>query len=129
VTNFKRDINSMSVEIHKKFSIPAACLAFVLMGAPLGSIAKKGGFATGIALSLFFFIIYWAFLILGEQLADRSKLPAFWAMWLPNFVVGGAGIFLSIAFIRQSAVISIIDNVKSFFTPSRRQVKSDENAR
>ena len=109
----------MSVEIHKKYSIPAACLAFVLIGAPLGSLAKKSGFAAGIAFSLFFFIVYWAFLILGEQLADRSKLPAFWAMWLPNFIVGGAGIFLSIAFVRQSAIISFFDNIKSIFTRSK----------
>jgi lipopolysaccharide export system permease protein len=113
--NYLREINSMKVEIHKKFSIPAACVAFVLMGAPLGSIARKGGFTTGIALSLFFFIIYWSFLILGEQLADKGHLPAVWAMWMPNFIVGGAGILLSVAFVRQTAAISIIEAIKSVF--------------
>lgn len=113
--NYLREINSMKVEIHKKFSIPAACIAFVLMGAPLGSIARKGGFATGIALSLFFFIIYWSFLILGEQLADKGHLPAAWAMWSPNIIVGGAGILLSVTFVRQTAVMPIIESIKSIF--------------
>lgn len=113
--NYLREINSMKVEIHKKFSIPAACIAFVLMGAPLGSIARKGGFTAGIALSIFFFIIYWSFLIMGEQLADKGLLPAVWAMWLPNIIVGGAGILLAVGFVRQSAVISYIDSVKSLF--------------
>jgi lipopolysaccharide export system permease protein len=118
--NYLREINSMKVEIHKKFSIPAACIAFVLMGAPLGSIARKGGFTAGIAVSIFFFIIYWSFLILGEQLADKGYLPAVWAMWLPNIVVGGAGILLAIAFVRQSAVISIIDSMKSLFVRQKQ---------
>lgn len=119
--NYRREINSMEVEIHKKFSIPAACISFVLIGAPLGALARRGGFTTGIALSLFFFIVYWAFLIGGEQLADSNTLPAFWAMWLPNFVVGGAGIILNIMYIRQSTVVSVLDRLKSIFVPSRRQ--------
>ena len=118
--NYLREINSMKVEIHKKFSIPAACIAFVLMGAPLGSIARKGGFTAGIALAIFFFIVYWAFLILGEQLADKGYLPAVWAMWLPNIVVGGSGILLAIAFVRQSAIISLIDNIKSLFVRQKQ---------
>jgi len=118
--NYLREINSMKVEIHKKFSIPAACIAFVLMGAPLGSIARKGGFTAGIALAIFFFIIYWAFLILGEQLADKGYLPAVWAMWLPNIVVGGSGMLLAISFVRQSAVISLIDNIKNLFVRQKR---------
>ena len=121
--NYLREINSMKVEIHKKFSIPAACIAFVLMGAPLGSIAKKGGFTAGIALSIFFFIIYWSFLIMGEQLADKDLLPAVWAMWLPNIIVGGAGILLAVGFVRQSAVISFIESVKSLFVRHKPREK------
>ena len=117
--NYKREINSMDVEIHKKFSIPAACISFVLIGAPLGALARRGGFATGVALSLFFFIVYWAFLIGGEQLADSDVLPAFWAMWLPNIIVGGAGIVLNIVFVRQSTVVSVFDRIQSIFYPSR----------
>ncbi|HBZ02158.1 MAG TPA: hypothetical protein DEO84_12650 [candidate division Zixibacteria bacterium] len=109
---YEQEINSMEVEIQKKFSIPAACIAFALIGAPLGSLARKGGFATGIGFSLFFFIIYWAFLIGGEQLADIDVLPAFWAMWIPNFIISGAGIGLTLIFIRQSSIVSIFDRLR-----------------
>jgi lipopolysaccharide export system permease protein len=117
--SYDQEINSMEVEIQKKFSIPAACIAFALIGAPLGSLARKGGFATGIGLSLFFFIIYWAFLIGGEQLADIDVLPAFWAMWLPNIIIGGAGIILSIMFIRQSTVVSVVDKLWAAIRPKK----------
>jgi lipopolysaccharide export system permease protein len=46
-------------------------------------LARKGGLATSLALSLLFFIVYWAFLIGGEELADRMYLNGAMAMWLP----------------------------------------------
>jgi lipopolysaccharide export system permease protein len=125
--NFRKEINSMDVEIQKKFSIPMACLAFVLIGAPLGSLARKGGFATGIGLSLFFFIIYWAFLIGGEQMADAGLLSAFWAMWLPNFILSAVGILLSVMFVRQSTVVSIIDRLRPLFHIGRAKVSTVSN--
>lgn len=94
VRTYERQINSRNVEIHKKFSIPVACIAFILIGAPLGVISRKGGMATSIGLSLCFFIVYWAFLIGGEELADRMYISGALSMWLPNIVIGFAGIAL-----------------------------------
>jgi hypothetical protein len=48
-------------------------------------------------------------------MGDSGSLPAFWAMWLGDIVVGGAGIILTIMFIRQSSVVSLVDRFKSFF--------------
>ena len=38
------EIDKYWVEIHKKYSIPVACIVFVLIGAPLGVMTRKGGF-------------------------------------------------------------------------------------
>jgi lipopolysaccharide export system permease protein len=67
-------MDRFNLEIYKKYAIPAASLAFILIGAPLGILAKRGGMGMAIAYSLMLFIIYWAFLIGGEDVADR--LPA-----------------------------------------------------
>ncbi len=83
------------VEIHKKYAIPAACLVFVLIGAPLGALTRRGGIGTGAGLSLFFFLFYWAGLIGGEVLADRQMLSPIFAMWFANLITGmlGVGVF------------------------------------
>ncbi|MGH7600777.1 MAG: LptF/LptG family permease, partial [bacterium] len=94
IRSFERSTNSLLVEIHKKYSIPVACLVFVVIGAPLGFMARRGGIATGGGLSLGFFLLYWAFLIGGEDLADRQIISPFLAMWAANFVVGAAGSYL-----------------------------------
>ena len=89
-----RRISSLKVEYWKKFSIPFACIVFVIMGAPLGILIRRGGAGASIAISILVFIFYWAFLISGETLADRGKISPFWAMWLPNAVFLGIGILL-----------------------------------
>ena len=95
IKNYKKQQNKYSVEVQKKYSIPFACIVFMLVGAPLGILAKKGGFAVGMSISLAFFIMYWTFLIAGENLADRGMISPFWAMWSPNILIGSLGIYLS----------------------------------
>ncbi|MCF0215746.1 MAG: YjgP/YjgQ family permease [Fibrobacteraceae bacterium] len=89
------------VEIHKKFSTAFACFVFVLIGAPLGIMARKGGIGTGIIYSLAFFVIYWICLIGGENLADRLAISPELAMWASNIIIGTFGIFITIAMIRD----------------------------
>jgi lipopolysaccharide export system permease protein len=87
-------VNKYSVEIHKKFSLPTACLAFVLIGAPLGVMGRKAGMAISVGMSIALFTIYWAFLIGGEQLADRLLIPPWLAMWAANLLLIAIGLIL-----------------------------------
>jgi len=118
INNKKRDMNQYWVEIHKKISLPFACLVFVLIGAPLGIMARRGNMGTAIALSLGFFILYWVFLIGGEDLADRKYMSPFIAMWTPNILVGIGGVILvwravkETKFIQWSWFVSIFKFIK-----------------
>ncbi|MBD3162248.1 MAG: LptF/LptG family permease [Candidatus Eisenbacteria bacterium] len=87
-------IDQYRVEIQKKFSIPFACIVFVLVGAPLGMKARRGGVTIGF-LSVAFFLFYYLCLIGGEQLADRGHVAPWIAMWLPNLILGVAGAALT----------------------------------
>src|SRR5690606_31364375 len=100
VASLDRQIQKFEVEIHKKFSIPAACVVFVLVGAPLGMLARRGGMAVGF-LSAAFFVFYYLCLIGGEQLPDRRLFPGWLAMWLPNILLGGGGVYLMVRALRS----------------------------
>ena len=86
--------NQTYVEIHKKIAIPFACLIFILIGIPLGIISKNGKFTINIAISLAFIIIYWAFLNIGEFLADENKINPFIGIWSGNFFMGIFALYL-----------------------------------
>ncbi|MAJ43406.1 MAG: hypothetical protein CMF96_01495 [Candidatus Marinimicrobia bacterium] len=106
ISTYEKYISKYKVELYKKYSIPFASLVFVLIGASLGIITRKGGFAMNIALSLGFFVFYWAFLITGEEFADRGELSPFIAMWMPNIVLGILGIYLCIQTAKEQKLIN-----------------------
>lgn len=99
------DAGSYLVEVHKKYALPAACLIFILLGAPLGALAKRGGIGVGVGLSIGFFILYWAFLIGGEKLADRGLISPFSGMWAANILLGILGGFLTLRVLRERRAI------------------------
>jgi len=99
--------NKYSVEIHKKFSLPIACILFVLVGAPLGTLSQKGGFAVAIMLGFGFFLIYYIFLIGGEEMADRNIVTPMIGMWTPNVILAFIGGYLTLHSVRERAPISM----------------------
>jgi lipopolysaccharide export system permease protein len=92
--SYQKQINRYLVEVHKKVAMPVACIIFVMVGAPLGMLARKGGMTIASSISLFFFIIYWAFMMAGERLSDRDMMEPWVSMWTPNIIFGSMGLFL-----------------------------------
>jgi lipopolysaccharide export system permease protein len=123
---FESEIYKYEVEIHKKYAIPFACIVFVLVGAPLGVLTRKGSFGVAASISLFFFLVYWICLIGGEKLADRRLLNPFLGMWMANFIIGALGIFLTYRMNKEQIMIdfSFLKKYlpKSFFPPTEENV-------
>ncbi|MBN2357162.1 LptF/LptG family permease [candidate division KSB1 bacterium] len=94
IDSMERKIYRLSVEVQKKYSIPVACMVFVLIGAPLGIMSRRGSLAMAGGTSFAFFLLYWSTLIGGEELADNRYISPFMAMWLANIIVGISGVYL-----------------------------------
>lgn len=103
IDNARRDIRYASeradryrVEIHKKYSIALACLIFMLIGAPLGLMIRRGGLTTAAAFAMGIFMFYWITLVNGEKFADRGYLEPWIGMWAGNIVTGLVGLLLAL---------------------------------
>ena len=70
----------------------------------MGIASRKGSMGIGITLSIFFFLLYWICLILGEDLADRRFLHPMLAMWFPNILIGLSGIYLTLRTVKETTV-------------------------
>lgn len=86
--------NRYMAAYHKKYALSLACFVFVLVGAPLGVLARRGGFGVGAAISLFLFVFYWMIMISGEKIAERGILDPMISMWLANTIMATVGIVL-----------------------------------
>jgi lipopolysaccharide export system permease protein len=94
--------NRYDVEIQKKFSLAAACIIFVLVGAPIALRFPRGGVGLVIGVSLFIFAVYYVGLIGGEELANRSIISAFWAMWSTNVLMTVVGLIMTLRMGREA---------------------------
>ncbi len=83
------------VEIEKKFSIAAACVVFVLLGAPIALRFPRGGVGMTIGVSLGVFAVYYVGLLAGEALSDRGLVDPAIAMWGANVLLGIVGVYLT----------------------------------
>ena len=79
-------ITKHKIEWHRKISLAVACLLLFLIGAPLGSIIKKGGFGVPILVAALFFIFYYILNIIGEKSAKDLSMRAYEGMWLANTI-------------------------------------------
>ena len=86
--------NSQLYTIQQKFSLPVACLVLALIGVALGASNSKEGKLASFALGTGVVFIYYIILYSARAGAFAGRLPASFAPWLVNLVLGAAGVAL-----------------------------------
>ena len=101
--SYMKSSSKYEVELHKKFSLPIACILFVMTGASLGVLFRKGGFTIAVGLSFGFFLIYYIIMIGGEDLADRNIVSPVVGVWSPNVILLAISMYLILHTIKEQA--------------------------
>ena len=109
-----KDIRKYSIEYQKKFTLPAACLALFLIGAPLGAIIRKGGLGLPVVVAVIFFLIYYIIATIGEKSAKEGNLSPTIGMWIAIVILTPMGLFLSYKAATDSVLFDS-DAYKRFF--------------
>jgi lipopolysaccharide export system permease protein len=113
------------VEWHKKFTLSLACLVLFMIGAPLGSIIRKGGLGMPLVIAVIFFLIFHLLNMFGEKLAKKGGLTPFEGVWLSTFVLVPVGLFLTYKAMHDSQLFNqeyyyrFFRKVKSYLRPSK----------
>src|SRR5207342_114402 len=88
--------NQQLYTIQQKFSLPAACLVLALIGVALGASNSKDGKLASFALGTGVVFVYYIILYSVRAGAFAGRLPAGFAPWLVNLVLGVDGVALVI---------------------------------
>ena len=107
-------VNKHDIERHKKFTLSVACLLLFLIGAPFGSIVRKGGLGLPLVASVGFFVFYYVVGMIAEKAVRESAIgPG--GMWVSSFVMLPIGIFLTLQATTDSSFFDAA-SWKRFFT-------------
>ncbi len=94
------------IEWHRKFTLSFACFVLFLIGAPLGSIIRKGGLGTPLVLAIIFFVIFFLLNNFGEKLAKSGQWDVFSGMWMSSMILIPFGLFLTYKAMRDSQLFN-----------------------
>jgi lipopolysaccharide export system permease protein len=102
----KKSLWSYEVEWHKKLMLSFSCIVMFLIGAPLGSIIRKGGLGSPLIFAIVFFMLFYFSSTGGEKAAREGSLSPFTGMWLSSFILLPIGFFLTYNAMRDSQLFN-----------------------
>lgn len=90
----QKDLRQSLIEWHRKFALSLACLVLFMIGAPLGSIIRKGGLGMPLVIAVVFFLVFHLLNMFGEKFAQSGVMTPLGGMWLSTFILVPIGAFL-----------------------------------
>jgi lipopolysaccharide export system permease protein len=117
----RRDLRFHLIAWHEKFTMAVACIVLFLIGAPLGSIIRKGGIGTPLVFAVVFFVLFFLINNFGKKFVKEDVLPPAIGMWLATFILLPVGLFLVYKAMHDSQLFN-----KEFYFRLIRKFKSAE---
>jgi lipopolysaccharide export system permease protein len=127
---FKRErkyLNQYDHEYHNRIAFSFACLVLFFIGAPLGSIIRKGGFGLPMVMAIIIFVIYFFISTLGKNLAEESAVTPIVGGWISTAILLPFGILLTRRAAKDMGLFNIdtfFDSIKKFFKRSKQKQKT-----
>jgi len=116
------ETNTEQVELYKKFSLPFACIVFGIIASPLGIYSRRSGKSKGFTIAICVILTYYLLLILGESLGKRGIVAPLIMMWMPNVVIGLAGLYIFNQSAKESP-IRLFDSIGHMFDSAWENIK------
>lgn len=111
--NRQKFLNVYDTEYHRRLAFSFACLVLFFIGAPLGSIIRKGGFGFPMIMAILIFVLYFFISTLGRNMAWSSAVSPFIGGWLATILLLPFGIFLMIRATKEKGIF----NLETFLQP------------
>lgn len=102
---------------HEKITLAVAVLVMFLIGAPLGSIIRKGGIGLPLVFAVIFFVIFFLLNNFGRKFVKEGVLGPIGGMWMATYVLTPIGLFLTYKAMRDSNLFN-----KEFYFRLRRGI-------
>ena len=111
----EQNLNKHVMTMHDKFSLGFACIILFFIGAPIGTIIRKGGYGLPLVISILFFLAYHFLGIFSKNLAEDSSINPILASWLSTLIMLPFSIYLTYRATNDQSVFNFGDSIISFY--------------
>lgn len=94
--------NKYYLRLHQSYSWAVICIIFLFIGAPLGSIIRKGGYGYPLLVAILFYMIFMIMTIMGDKLNRNQTLHPILAAWMPCIILAPIAIWLTVKALKDS---------------------------
>ena len=109
-----KDLNKHKISWWEKITLSLGCIVFLLIGAPLGSIVRKGGLGYPVIISVATFILYYIFETSGSKMASEGEWNIWFGAWLSTMILAPLGFFFTYQANKDLGILKN-DAIKEFF--------------
>ena len=121
VQSYENEVTNLhehQIAWHEKLTYAVAVLVMFLIGAPLGSIIRKGGIGMPLVFAVIFFVIFFLLNNFGRKFTKEGVMTAIGGMWMATYVLTPIGIFLTYKAMHDSQLFN-----KEFYFRLTRSVR------
>ncbi len=84
---YQKLLNLHKITLHEKYTLVFTCILLFLIGAPLGSIIRKGGLGLPLVLSIIIFLSYHYIGIFAKNAAEDNSISPLLASWVSTIIL------------------------------------------
>lgn len=110
----EKNINKHFMSLHDKFALSFACIILFFIGAPLGTIIRKGGYGFPMVISLILFLTYHFVGVFAKNLAEDTSISPILASWLSTIIMLPISVYLTNRATKDRSILNISEITGKF---------------
>jgi len=119
----EQNLNKHVMTLHDKFALGFACIILFFIGAPLGTIIRKGGYGLPLVISILLFLVYHFLGIFSKNLAEDSSINPILASWLSTLIMLPFSIYLTYRATNDRSVFNFGDKILKLYKKIEKNVR------
>ncbi|MFK8060142.1 MAG: LptF/LptG family permease [Polaribacter sp.] len=123
----RKVLNFYDTEYYNRIAFSLSCLILFFIGAPLGSIIRKGGFGLPMIIAIAIYVIYFFSNTFGKNLAEESTISAMLGSWIAAIIMVPLGILLTIRATKDKGIFNIDNFIQPIIKVFKRVFSKKES--
>jgi lipopolysaccharide export system permease protein len=122
-----KQINIYNTEYFKRIAFSFSVFILFLVGAPLGSLIRKGGFGIPMIMAILIFVVYHFLGVMARGMAENGKISPFLGGWLSTFILLPFGLFLLYKAVQDKGLFDFDGTIKAILNFFKKYAKNSVN--